>query len=92
MISLEFSNHIKTFDFKSNRSQVQREAIEAVIAGQSLSSLFERHGLNFEERKQLVKTKLGYPHRGEECSRAAPRFAHLMSFHLAKFILYYIGA
>ena len=68
MISLEFSNHIKTFDFKSNRSQVQREAIEAVIAGQSLSSLFERHGLNFEERKQLVKTKLGYPHRGEECT------------------------
>ena len=25
-------------------------------------------------------------------SIAAPRFAHLMSFRLAKFVLYYIGA
>lgn len=68
MISLEFSNHIKTFDFKSQRSQVEREAIEAVIAGQSLSSVFKNHGLNFEGRKRLLKTKLGYPHKGEECS------------------------
>lgn len=68
MISLEFSNHIKTFDYKSQRSQVERETIEAVIARQPLSSLFEKHGLNFEERKQLLKTKLGYPHKGEEFS------------------------
>ena len=68
MISLEFSNDIKTFDFKSQRSQIEREAIDTVIAGQSLSLLFEKHGLGFEERKQLLKTKLGYPHKGEECS------------------------
>ena len=68
MISLEFSNHIKTFDYKSQRSEIEREAIEAVIAGQSLATLFENHGLSFEERKQLVKTKLGYPHKGEEFS------------------------
>lgn len=68
MISLEFSNHIKTFDYKSQRSPIEREAIDTVIAGQPLFSLFEKHGLGFEERKQLLKTKLGYPHKGEECS------------------------
>ena len=68
MISLEFSNHIKTFDYKSQRSPMEREAIEAVIAGQALSTVFENHGLSFDERKQLLKTKLGYPHKGEQCS------------------------
>lgn len=68
MISLEFSNHIKTFDFKSQRSELEREAIEKVIAGQSLFPLFENHHLTFEEQRQLMKTKLGYPHRGEESS------------------------
>lgn len=68
MISLEFSNHIKTFDYKSQRSEIEREAIEKVIAGQSLFPLFENHSLTFEERRQLLKTKLGYPHKGEESS------------------------
>lgn len=68
MIGLEFSNHIKTFDFKSQRSELEREAIEKVIAGQSLFPLFENHHLTFEEQRQLLKTKLGYPHRGEESS------------------------
>lgn len=68
MISLEYSNHIKTFDFKSQRSQMEREAIDAVIAGQPLTPLFEKHSLSFEGRKQLLKTKLGYPHKGEEFS------------------------
>lgn len=68
MISLEFSNHIKTFDFKSQRSALEREAIEKVIAGQSLFPLFENHHLTFEEQGQLLKTKLGYPHKGEETS------------------------
>ncbi|KAJ7380329.1 Protein fem-1 B [Desmophyllum pertusum] len=68
MISLEFSNHIKTFDYKSQRNEIEREAIEKVIAGQSLFPLFENHRLTLEERRQLLKTKLGYPHKGEECS------------------------
>ena len=68
MISLEFSNHIKTFDFKSQRSELEREAIEQVIAGQSLFPLFEKHHLTFDEQRQLLKTKLGYPHKGEESS------------------------
>ena len=68
MISLEFSNHIKTFDFKSQRSELEREAIEKVIAGQSLFPLFDKHHLTFEEQGQLLKTKLGYPHKGEESS------------------------
>lgn len=68
MISLEFSNHIKTFDYKSQRSEIEREAIEKVIAGQSLFPLFEKHRLTFEQRKKLLKTKLGYPHKGEESS------------------------
>ena len=68
MISLEFSNHIKTFDFKSQRSELEREAIEKVIAGQSLFPLFENHHLTYEEQRQLLKTKLGYPHGGEESS------------------------
>lgn len=68
MISLEFSNHIKTFDFKSQRSELEREAIEKVIAGQSLFPLFENHHLTFEEQGQLLKTKLRHPHKGEESS------------------------
>lgn len=68
MISLEYSNHIKTFDYKSQRTQLEREAIDAVIAGQPLTPLFEKHSLSFDERKQLLKTKLGYPHKGEEFS------------------------
>ena len=68
MISLEFSNHIKTFDYKSQRSEIEREAIEKVIAGQSLFPLFENHRLTFEERRQLLKTKLEYPHKEERSS------------------------
>lgn len=68
MISLEFSNHIKTFDYKSQRSEIEQEAIEKVIAGQSLFPLFENHRLTFEERRQLLKTKLEYPHKGERSS------------------------
>lgn len=68
MISLEFSNHIKTFDYKSQRSDLEREAIEKVIAGESLFPLFERHQLSLEEQRKLLKTKLAYPHKGEESS------------------------
>ena len=68
MISLEFSNHIKTFDYKSQRSDLEREAIEKVIAGESLFPLFEKHRLSLEQRREVLKTKLGYPHKGEETS------------------------
>lgn len=68
MISLEFSNHIKTFDYKSQRSDLEREAIEKVIAGESLLSVFEKHKLSLEQRRKLLKTKVAYPHKGEESS------------------------
>ena len=55
MISLEFSNYIKTFDCKSQRSELEREAIENVIAGQSLFPLFENHHLTFKEQRQNFK-------------------------------------
>ena len=68
MISLAYSNYIKTFDFQRSRSAVERDAINAVIEGQSLTPVFEAHNLNLSERRALLETKFAFPHKGEECS------------------------